>query len=663
MPSFFDQYLNTAIPDSIIQPSTWFAIKSAAQREVARLEERTPLQRMYDSYSAYRIPGHRDVAVYKMMEFMRNNINKDNYSGFVRSCTAHTRYNRRVVGEALGERIGLAGAYAKINEVASQEAALVEAEAALVCARANSDVGVSRDLVDATVHALRKRGLLAHRCACCATAFFGDSNPVLDRDGQYYCDRCVGRGLVTQLNLSGSDEDGFWVSAADAYAYNETDEYGDIIDSAMVSASYVTQHRLRYDSISGAYYTPAAYEMRRRCSASNGAQLQIYDYHCGPMLGHIPSKFDKRKPTCLLGMELEVEVPEDGDDGDYPDTTTLAVQILKATQAHIKNYVKCEYDGSLDRGFEMITGYTGLDVHKEMLDVMASTDAWRDLRSHDTSTCGLHVHLDRKDMTPLHVMKLQAFVNSACNQPLFQCVGRRYNTSYARFHTNHNWTAETTRAFMERIKNQASRRGITIQQALKSPQTDAADVVRLIQDQRYSALNWQPEYTVEFRMFRGTTRVSTIMACLELAYACWQFARVAKLNELDIAHFMQFITAPSNRCDTKHLRAFLHAKRFAPLFQQEQIVRPKDKRFTLVEPTTYPSENDAHVLSPEELREHAMNVWPREAARREEVRERNARNRHVAGAGGPAHLHPFVTGASGTANQGVWYSAGTTSRN
>lgn len=40
---------------------------------------------------------------------------------------------------------------------------------------------------------------------------------------------------------------------------------------------------------------------------------------------------------------------------------------------------------------------------------------------------------------------------------------------------------------------------------------------------RYAALNWQNEDTVEFRLFRGTLKADTFMACMELCLAAFQF--------------------------------------------------------------------------------------------------------------------------------------------
>lgn len=109
-------------------------------------------------------------------------------------------------------------------------------------------------------------------------------------------------------------------------------------------------------------------------------------------------------------------------------------------------------------------------------------------------------------------------------------------------------------------------------------------------------------------MFRGSTKVTTIMACLEFTFASWHFARVTPLHQLDTEHFLEFICRAENRKDTKNLRAYLLAKKFSHFYTQEAIVRPKDKRVTMVQPYVDPQssqlESDVEcVTDPEQIRQ------------------------------------------------------------
>jgi hypothetical protein len=108
------------------------------------------------------------------------------------------------------------------------------------------------------------------------------------------------------------------------------------------------------------------------------------------------------------------------------------------------------------------------------------------------------------------------------------------------------------------------------------------NVLNDLTDSRYRALNWQNDHTVEFRMFRGTLRFESIMACLEFAYAAWHFTRETPISKLGVADFMAWICRTGNRQDTRYLRAYLRAKKFREFYTAEQVVRPKDRRVAVL---------------------------------------------------------------------------------
>lgn len=568
--------------------------------------------------------------------YIRQCVNSQNYNGSerwsdTRSLFARQRREFTAQGKALREAIR--------NALKSRDE--YYARVALDVARRTT--GHSRPIHSIVAEYLKAHDFPVFTCACCSTWSLGTQYESL-HDGRYYCSRCVENGRAREVTYG--PEEGRYTTGGDAYDFGIIID-GDVndIDRYVVTANFVSENRLVYDSRTDIYVSRQDWELLRGAPERPGTR--VYDYHCGPNLGHIPSEFDKRTPRVLLGMELEVEV-YDAEDDDSPDIECTAEAVLKAPQAVIANYVKAERDGSLDHGFEMITGYTGLDVHARMLKIMTEQPAWRDLRSHDTSTCGLHVHLDRKDMSPLHVTKFQKFINSKENAPLMRCISRRYGASYARFHTDTDWGRTLPHAIVERARNDSAWGSRTLQSALKT-RINPGNVCSEEQGQRYSALNWQNEYTVEMRMFKGTTKYSTIMACLEFAYASWQFARLYPLNQMTSEKFMEYICAVPNRKDTKFLRAYLQAKRFQQFYTQEVIVRPKDKRVTMCEPLPSPNTRDLErdmdvVMLPDDIREHAMRVWPAAHAARVAERER-ANNR--------ARDANMVASARGTGMGGV----------
>ena len=257
-------------------------------------------------------------------------------------------------------------------------------------------------------------------------------------------------------------------------------------------------------------------------------------------LGHIPSSFDNRKPRVLLGLELEVECVSD----DRKDIDELAGNLMSDIGYHAgSRYALCEEDSSLDDGFEIVTGYTGLDVHAKALERFKTRIAG--LRSHDTHTCGLHVHICKSDMSTLHASKLVLFINDDSNQKLIRAIARRSNNSYAQ------------------VKNKKEDKS-WLKDALQNK--TKASQLRCLNTSRYEALNFQNDKTVEFRLFKGSLKYLTIMACLEFTYASWFFSRDTSVTELTTENFLAFICKDQNKQDTSHLREYLDQRGFSTLF-------------------------------------------------------------------------------------------------
>jgi hypothetical protein len=254
----------------------------------------------------------------------------------------------------------------------------------------------------------------------------------------------------------------------------------------------------------------------------------IGDYHSSRRyVGYVPSTFIDRKTPIMLGMELEMEVRN----GDREEHATNLINSIGHYQGH--RYACLEHDGSLNHGFEMVTGYTGLDVHAKQLEHFKSPI--RGLKSHDTQTCGLHVHICKRGMTLFHAVKMVLFVNDSGNQRLVRSLARRDSSRYSQ--------VKNKKAGYDWLKNAKSENNL-----------------QHLNADRYEALNFQNRNTVEFRMFKGTLRYETIMACLEFTYATWFFCRDTGTNQLTTENFLSFICKAENLEDTKFLRQYLTEK-------------------------------------------------------------------------------------------------------
>lgn len=258
----------------------------------------------------------------------------------------------------------------------------------------------------------------------------------------------------------------------------------------------------------------------------------IGDYHSSSdQLGKIPSEFDKRKSQVFLGLELEMETTSDYRRADRAEYILDNLKTYIDPKGIHHDYCLLENDGSLNNGFEMVTGYTGLDVHEKQLAFFKKPV--RGLRSHDTNTCGLHIHIDKRHMTLNHATKLILFMHDSGNQKLIKTIARRSSSRFAKVvnkKADYAWLKSAKRS---------------------------GDPLCNLNDDRYESLNFQNERTVEFRLFKGTLKFESIMACLEFTYAAWFFCKDHGYNDLTTENFIKFICLDENKSDTKYLRAYL----------------------------------------------------------------------------------------------------------
>lgn len=283
----------------------------------------------------------------------------------------------------------------------------------------------------------------------------------------------------------------------------------------------------------------------------DGYSGPIGDYHSSRrQLGHIPSSFDTRKPRVLLGLELEMEI---GSDFDRVEVAEHLLDKIGYAPTGDK-YCLLEHDGSLNRGFEMVTGYSGLDLHTKQLEFFKSRLSGA--KSHNTSTCGLHVHICKSDMSLLHASKMVLFINDHDNHALIHALARRDSSHYCKIHDKANdkyWLKDALKSgegYDDNLRRKARQ-------------------LRNLNGDRYEALNFQNDKTVEFRLFRGTLKYETLIACLEFTYMTWFFCRDTSAKQLTTSNFLKYICLENNRKDTRFLRAYLTSKGFVMPFQNK----------------------------------------------------------------------------------------------
>ena len=189
----------------------------------------------------------------------------------------------------------------------------------------------------------------------------------------------------------------------------------------------------------------------------------------------------------FFGIELEID-----NGGECSDNAQAIIDIANSAGEHIY----CKHDGSIDDGFEIVSHPMSLEYHQNKMNWEEVFNKAVDMgyRSHQTQTCGLHIHVGREAFGKTYEQQEKAigrvvfFVEKHWNEivKFSRRTVDNLNHWAARYATISTTTEETYKKAKER------RMG------------------------RYVAVNLENSNTVEFRLFRGTLCYKTFIATLQL---------------------------------------------------------------------------------------------------------------------------------------------------
>lgn len=231
----------------------------------------------------------------------------------------------------------------------------------------------------------------------------------------------------------------------------------------------------------------------------------------------------------FYGVELEID--KGGERSDYAEA------ILNTANMH-NEHLYAKHDGSINDGFELVSHPMTLDYHTNHMNWQDVMKMASDLgyRSHQTQTCGLHIHVSRsafgKDYTTQEdaISRIVHFVEMHWNELL-----------------------KFSRRTEENINRWASRYGIS---------TTAKDTYKNAKEKhcgRYVAVNLENYATIEFRLFRGTLRYKTFLATLQLVDEICLLAIKLTDKELEGMSWSDFVSQINS--DKSELIEYLKAKR------------------------------------------------------------------------------------------------------
>jgi hypothetical protein len=239
------------------------------------------------------------------------------------------------------------------------------------------------------------------------------------------------------------------------------------------------------------------------CYDKRRSSIREYSYKPSPIFYGEGKRF--------LGVELEVDV------GGHDDENAEELQ-NSANYPNEQIYIKS--DGSIDDGFEIVTHPMTLDYHLNHF-------CWSEIlhravqmgyRSHQTSTCGLHVHVSRAGLGQTYeeqettISRILFFVEQHWNELLK--FSRRSEYSMNRWAARHGYEHDLKK-ILDKAKSERN---------------------------RYVAVNLCNSQTIEFRLFRGTLKLNTLLATLQLVNHICEVAMHSVDSELHALSWSEFVS-------------------------------------------------------------------------------------------------------------------------
>jgi hypothetical protein len=186
-----------------------------------------------------------------------------------------------------------------------------------------------------------------------------------------------------------------------------------------------------------------------------------------------------------------------------------------------------KHDGSLSCGYEIVTHPMSHDYYKneasDLWDTLEHLRTYYKVKSWDTSTCGLHIHISRTGFNGGgHMHRFLNLIYS--NQDFYQRLAGREESRWA--------------TFSDIMRNEVIRDeyGSRVLDEYGDYQfvtkRDIASKLKGFNTERYSAVNTRNQETLEIRIFKGTVNTNTIKSHLDLAHASVEYTRSLTVRDV-----------------------------------------------------------------------------------------------------------------------------------
>lgn len=252
------------------------------------------------------------------------------------------------------------------------------------------------------------------------------------------------------------------------------------------------------------------------CNDDNDTVIHDYSYRPDPIF-HSTNKNER----LFFGIEIEMETRN-----NLVDASNYAHRLEDFELAYLK------HDGSLNHGFELVTHPMSHDYYKnEAKDLWETLEHLRSgfkVKSWDTSTCGLHIHISRTGFNGgAHMHRFLNLVYS--NQEFYETLAGRSSDQWAKFtdvvEQNYARDENGERIIDTNVNGYKEYRVTNIRSFKRKLDTNRGS-------DRYSAVNTLNRNTLEMRIFRGTVNSDTVKAQLDLAHASVEYTRTMTVKDI-----------------------------------------------------------------------------------------------------------------------------------
>lgn len=222
---------------------------------------------------------------------------------------------------------------------------------------------------------------------------------------------------------------------------------------------------------------------------------------------HLP--FAKR---LVMGVELEVE----------PTGRTAGHELVEAIDGPVGQNFICTDDASLNDGLEVNCMPFTLEEHKSdkympWSKVLETLRAGGGKSGKGTTACGMHVHINRRALTPLQIGKMLVFINSKRNDVKLLKIFQRGDNKYSH---------SAVKCILDG-KKQYGDRG--------------------------ERINLNPDHTIEVRAFKGNLRYERVMKNIEFVHAMCVYCRDCSMQTVeDWDSFKRFVASRKSIYNNLH---------------------------------------------------------------------------------------------------------------